>query len=169
MYSFAMSISIIGEHSRSLDITIASQKDKRLFIWRTGGARKTWVKIENEMDAPSFDEFAEFIRQWARISRKKRIAPETEFEDGLGITGDDGSDLLRATEKRFEVALSSEEYGYRKTFNLGPDEFLFHGEGLWPDVRTLFGRSAPVVVAFTVGALYEAVQKALVEKAAGSV
>jgi hypothetical protein len=116
------------------------------------------------MDSLSFDEFAEFIRQRAHISRNKKIAPETEFEDGLGISGDDGCDLLRETEKRFEVALSSEEDGYRKTFNLGRDEFLFHSEGFGPDLSTIVGRPAPVVIAFTVGALYDAVQKALAKE-----
>jgi hypothetical protein len=121
------------------------------------------------MDSLSFDEFADFIRQWGCVSPKKRIAPETEFEDGLGIAGDDGRDLLMATEKRFKVALSFEEHGYRKTFNLAPDEFLFHGEGFGPDLSTLFGRPAPVVIAFTVGALYDAVQKALAKKARESI
>lgn len=135
-------------------------------FWRAGSAGKTCAKIENEVDTLSFDEFAEFIRQWARISRKKKIAPETEFEDGLGISGDDGCDLLKATEKRFKVALSSEEHGYRKTFNLGPDEFLFHAEGFGPDLRTFLGRPVPAVVTFTVGALYDAVQEALAKKVA---
>lgn len=108
----------------------------------------------------SFEEFADFIRQWGRRSRKVRIVPETEFERDLGITGDDGCDLLKATEQRFKVALSSEEHGYRKTFNLGPDEFLFHSEG-WPDLSTLFGRPQPIVVSFTVGRLYDAVQAAM--------
>ena len=34
----------------------------------------------------------------------KLIVPETELERGLGITGDDGSELLEATEKQFKVA-----------------------------------------------------------------
>lgn len=42
---------------------------------------------------PSFEEFVAFIRDWAGISRKK-ITPETLFEDDLGITGDDGCELL---------------------------------------------------------------------------
>jgi acyl carrier protein len=117
------------------------------------------------MDVLSFDEFAEFIRQWAGLSRKKQIAPETEFEDDLGITGDDGCELLEAAEKRFKVTLSSEENGYRETFNLGPNEFLFHAEGFGPSLPDLlFGRPAPVVVTFTVGELYRAVQEALAKK-----
>jgi hypothetical protein len=67
---------------------------------------------------------------------RRRLHRETEFEDGLDISGDDGCDLLKATERRFKIALSSEEDGYRKTFNLGRDEFLFHSEGFGPDLST---------------------------------
>ncbi len=81
------------------------------------------------MKTLSFDEFAEFVRECHGLSRKKQIAPETKFEDDLGITGDDGADLLEATEKRFNVSLCSKEHGCRETFNLGPNEYLFHPEG----------------------------------------
>jgi acyl carrier protein len=109
----------------------------------------------------SFPEFAEFVRQWAGISRKKQIRPETAFEEDLGITGDDGCELLEAVEKHFDVKLASEEDGYRKTFNLSPHQFLFHSEGfslVSSEVLTIFG--APVVVRFTVGSLYHAVREA---------
>jgi len=123
------------------------------------------------METPSFDDFAEFIRQWAKLSGKKEITPETHFENGLGITGDDGCDLLEATEKRFKITLSSAEHGYRKTFNLGPNEVLFHPEGFGPnlpDLLSLAGRHTPVVILFTVGQLYKAVQDALIKKVGNS-
>lgn len=123
------------------------------------------------MESLSFDDFADFIRQWAKLSRKKEITPETHFEDGLGITGDDGCDLLEATEKRFKITLSSAEHGYRKTFNLGPNEFLFHPEGFepsLPDLLSLAGRPTPLVITFTVGQLYKAVQDALIKKVGNS-
>jgi acyl carrier protein len=124
------------------------------------------------MEALSFDDCADFIRQWAKLSRKKEITPETQFEDDLGISGDDGCDLLEATEKRFMITLSSAEHGYRKTFDLSPNEFLFHPEGFGPSVpdmlRRSFGRPEPVVVAFTVGELYKAVQEALIKKIGNS-
>lgn len=112
--------------------------------------------------APSFQEFADFIREFAGISARKEIVPETLFENDLGITGDDGCDLLEATEKHFGVGLSSPEDGYRRTFDLAPQEFLFHSEGLgWglSDIITLF-RPPPSIRAFTVGDLFEAVRKA---------
>ena len=117
-----------------------------------------------EMENLSFDQFAEFVREWLRLSRKRKIAPESEFEADLGITGDDGIDLLNATERRFDIRLCSEEHGFRETFNLGPNDVLFHSEGFGPDLPTLFGRPSPMIRAFTVGELYRAVQEALRKK-----
>lgn len=112
------------------------------------------------MDELTFDEFADFIREYWQVSDRKRISPETKFERDLGLTGDDGSDLLEATEKRFGVTLASEEKGLRETFNLGPNEYLFNSEGLFPfGFTSLFGPE-PTVREFTVGELFEAVQKA---------
>jgi acyl carrier protein len=112
------------------------------------------------VDSLSFDRFAEFVRRWAFVPSKKEIQTETQFERDLGITGDDGSDLLVATEKEFGVSLSSEESGYRETFGLGQNEYLFNSEGgtVW-EPTTLFGTST--VRAFTVGELYLAVKRAL--------
>ena len=58
---------------------------------------------EMRMDTLSFAEFADFIRSQCGVSAKKTITHESKFEDELGITGDDGVDLLKATEKRFNV------------------------------------------------------------------
>lgn len=121
------------------------------------------------MENPSFEEFAEFVREWAGISRKKEILLGSRFEDDLGITGDDGCDLLQATEKRFSVQLHSNEDGFRKTFSLGPNEFLFHSEGWGPDlydILALFGRTPKTIRDFTVGELYTAVCKVMNEGAA---
>jgi acyl carrier protein len=114
------------------------------------------------MNCLTFDEFAEFIREHWSVPVRKQITPDTEFERDLGLTGDDGDDLLQATEKRFGVALGSEETGVRETFNLRQNEYLFHSEGL--DLSpfrftTLFGHEEPTVRRFTVGELFEAVQK----------
>lgn len=51
--------------------------------------------------------------------------------------------------------LSSEERGFRDTFGLAPDEFLFHPEGL-----DFLGLCSGRVREFTVGELYEAVSRA---------
>lgn len=39
--------------------------------------------MEDSRKRPSFDEFAEFVRDWAGISRKKKICVESKFEDDL--------------------------------------------------------------------------------------
>jgi hypothetical protein len=114
---------------------------------------------------PSFEEFAKFIHEWAGIPTRKQIAPETLFEDDLGITGDDGCELLEETERRFGVCLSSPEHGYRQTFGLGPNEFLFHSEGFgpsWSDFVSLFGESSPpnIIRRFSVVELFNAVKNA---------
>lgn len=80
--------------------------------------------------ALSFDEFAAFIRASAGVPRRIAIRPGSLFEDDLGITGDDGCDLLEATEQHFGVLLSTPEHGYRETFGLASHEVLFHSEGL---------------------------------------
>lgn len=110
---------------------------------------------------PTFDEFANFIREFSGDFADQAITPETQFERDLGITGDDGNDLLVATEKRFHIQLVTEERSLRETFNMAPNEYLFHGEGigcnflvfLWP-----FGKPETIVIReFTVGELYEVV------------
>ena len=102
----------------------------------------------------NFECFSKFIREFIGVREKVPITPLTKFENDLGVTGDDGCDLLSAVEKEYEVKLSSEEHGYRTTFKLGDDEYLFHSEGF--DLFGVFGKKNRVVE-FTVGQLYEAV------------
>ena|SRR6185312_8148503 len=115
-------------------------------------------------DGPSFDEFAAFIREYLSVSDREEIGPESRFERDLGVTGDDGSDLLEATEKRFDVTLCFEDTGARETFNLAPNEYLFHSEGIGFDgvaPSLFFSKNAVITVrAFTVGELFYAVQRA---------
>jgi hypothetical protein len=69
-----------------------------------------------KMTAPSFDQFVQFVREFHPIPHKMAITPATRFEYDLGITGNDGIDLLEATEKQFGVTLGSEEHGVRQIF-----------------------------------------------------
>jgi hypothetical protein len=71
------------------------------------------------MDELTFDQFADFIREFWRLSSGKQITPDTQFERDLDLTGDDGDELLLATERRFEVKLGSEEKGFGKPSILG--------------------------------------------------
>lgn len=116
------------------------------------------------MDDITFDDFAGFIREFWHVPARKPITLDTQFERDLGLTGDDGDELLLATQARFGVHLGSEENGIRETFNLGPNEYLFHSEGweLFPSrLVTLFGSANDYTVrSFTVGELFEAVLKA---------
>ena len=108
------------------------------------------------MDDLSVEEFASFVREHWSVPARKQIAPETQFERDLGLTGDDGLELLKATEKRYGVSLCSD---LRQTFHLGSNEYLFHSEGLFPfALMSLFNKTLSVRK-FTVGELYEAVRK----------
>lgn len=113
-------------------------------------------------DDVTFDEFAAWLREYWDVPSRKKILPETQFERDLGLTGDDGDDLLEATEKRFQVRLGNEETGVRETFNLGSNEYLFNSEGWGPSPReiiSLFSGGPTVVRKFTVGELFEAVKR----------
>jgi acyl carrier protein len=81
------------------------------------------------MAVPSFEQFAAFIREFNKLSPKIVITTATRFEKDLGITGDDGGDLLKEVEKHFGVQLSSRKHGVRHAFKLKPNENLFHSEG----------------------------------------
>jgi len=109
----------------------------------------------------TFDQFADFVREFWHLSEGKQITPETQFERDLDLTGDDGDELLLATERRFDIKLGSEETGIRETFNLEPNEFLFNSEGWGPSPReiiSLFSGGPTVVRKFTVGELFDAVR-----------
>jgi hypothetical protein len=111
----------------------------------------------------SFNDFVLFLREWGHIPIREKISPETQFERDLGITGDDGCELLEAAESKFGIRLCSEGDGYRKTFNLAPNEYLFTSEGgMISEPISLFSNS--VIRSFTVGELYLAVRTALEAK-----
>jgi hypothetical protein len=122
--------------------------------------------MDSNDTAPSFETVADFVRKWARIATKQPITPYTQFERDLGITGDDGGELLQAAQEHFKVDLADGGNGYRETFNLGENEYLFNSEGFsfgsgGTDMITLFTNTNPSVRAFTVGELCEALGKAV--------
>ncbi|HLA62812.1 MAG TPA: hypothetical protein VK610_00175 [Rhodothermales bacterium] len=86
---------------------------------------------------PSFDAVANFVRTFHGISPRRVLLPRTRIEADLGITGDDGDDLLDAAERHFGVALRMP-----KLFGLGPDEVLFGPEEAFDPFRFLFHRIA---------------------------
>jgi hypothetical protein len=108
------------------------------------------------MTVVSFNQFVSFIREFAGVSPKKVITRFTRFEKDLGITGDDGCNLLRKTEQQFGIQLSCEIHGYKQTFKLKPNEYLFHTEGF--DILGFFHKYS--IREFMVGELYDAVYSA---------
>ena len=101
----------------------------------------------------TFEQVADFVRAWAVLRTNIFIQPETQFERDLGITGDDGSDLIVDAAAEFGVKLTED------SFDLGFNEFLFHSEGIdiSPVIQSLFGKPMPEVRAFTVGELHNAI------------
>lgn len=109
----------------------------------------------------SFAEIEEFVRRHQRIPASTLITPETQFERDLGITGDDGSELLVDAETYFNVSFDTDAHTSEDIFKLADNEFLFHGEGVvWPS--SIFSRYT--VRSFSVGELHEAISKLQAEK-----
>ncbi|MBO0932812.1 hypothetical protein [Fibrella aquatilis] len=77
---------------------------------------------------PTFYEFATFLRKETGNKNTFPITPATLFENDLGVTGDDGDDLLMAVEKHYGISLEP----LRETFAMQPNEYLFHSEGFSP-------------------------------------
>jgi len=112
---------------------------------------------------PTFEEFSDFIREFAGFSASTEIARATRFEKDLGITGDDGCDLLDEVERKFGALLHSKEHGYRKSLDLDQNEFLFNSEGFNPfELLTILLKKTErsKVRDFTVGELFDAVCRA---------
>jgi hypothetical protein len=65
--------------------------------------------VDSNSESPTVNDVADFVRAWSRIAVKRQIDPETQFERDLGITGDDGSELLEAAQKKFDVDLFNAE------------------------------------------------------------
>jgi acyl carrier protein len=108
---------------------------------------------------PSFDAICEIIRDQSQLRPEDRITPDTQFERDLGITGDDGAEILDRVPDYYEIRFTA------KSFDLAPNEYLFNSEGfdIVPAfVRSLMRKPEPEVRSFTVGELYEAVLKELV-------
>ena len=98
----------------------------------------------------SFTEFAAFVAQVAGVE-PRQITPASEMERDLGVTGDDGIDLLVAIAQQYGTDFDRPHHGGR---------YLFHSEGIdlvGPVVRRLIGRSSSKVIPLTAGDLHLAV------------
>jgi len=96
---------------------------------------------------PSFDELAEVIAEVTGVDRS-RITPSARLEQDLGVTGDDGVELLQALAKKFGTDFDRPDHGGR---------YLFGAEGfdpISPILLRLLGRSSATVIPITVGDLH---------------
>jgi acyl carrier protein len=102
------------------------------------------------------------IRKHQGIPQKKEITVGTLLEKDLGITGDDGCELLEAIEQEFGVSFIGADGTIREIFGLQKDEYLFHSEGIavFNFLASLFGKDLERVKALTIGQLHEAVCRA---------
>ena len=78
--------------------------------------------------SPSLSQVIIFVHQFCRAPLAS-IHQNTFLEADLGITGDDGVELLDKAEKTFRVDMSSAE-GFNNAFALRENEYLFNSEGL---------------------------------------
>ncbi len=106
------------------------------------------------------------IREHAGFSEKDVITEASLLEKDLGITGDDGCELLEAIEKKFTISFTGSDGSLREAFGLTEGQYLFHSEGMelsmW--IASLFGRDSENVKAITVGELYLAARQAQEKK-----
>lgn len=101
----------------------------------------------------SFENFIYFMSEFCFVDVEK-ITRDSLVEDDLGVTGDDGDELLIAIENEFGIRFADENGSIRKAFDLKEDEYLFHSEGMH-----LFFRKKENVFPMTVGQFYDVVIK----------
>jgi len=82
------------------------------------------------------------IRDSQGIPEEEIIEEHTFLEDDLGITGDDGEELLSEIERVFSVDFSDKDGSIREILDLEEDQYIFHGEGWNPFswFLSLFGK-----------------------------
>ena len=104
------------------------------------------------------------MRNFTGYRGSRPITCETRLEADLGVTGDDGDDLLEEASRCFNAALASPQDGYRTTFGLRSNDYLFSDEGV--DllgvnalIRWFRGEPRPVVRDLTLGQLHDAIVK----------
>lgn len=78
---------------------------------------------------PTLKDVIEFVREFSG-DHKSAITEHTLLDADLGITGDDGVELLEDAEKKFGVSFVTEERSFQETFGLGENEYLFNSEGV---------------------------------------
>ena len=116
--------------------------------------------------SPTMQELSAVIREFVGLRSGRHVTAHTRIDRDLGITGDDGIELLRTVETRFDVSVGLEDERIREVFGLGENEYLFGSEGLEIPFlsglsRRITGNPAPVIRDLTVGELLAAIQKSM--------
>lgn len=112
----------------------------------------------------TFDNLISIIRECQGLSElgfsETEVITETTLLDkDLGITGDDGWELLGSIETQFGVSFTGQDGTAREFFGLAKNEQLFHHEtdfGLRMLIKTLFHRQKEHVKPLSIGQLYTA-------------
>jgi hypothetical protein len=99
------------------------------------------------------------IRESQGITEAKSITTDTLLERDLGITGDDGSELLEDLQKRFGISFAGGDGTLREAFGPEKDEYLFHSEGLslFRMIGNFFGFSVEKNQPISVGQLHRVI------------
>ena len=102
------------------------------------------------------------IRTTQGLSKKKVINETTLLENDLGITGDDGRELLEEIENQFNLSFAGKDGSLKDVFDLENDQYLFHSEGvdLFGIFSFLLGKKPENVKPISVGELFNAASKA---------
>jgi hypothetical protein len=116
----------------------------------------------NEAPAPTLDDVTDFIREFSGILPSRLLTATTRLDADLNITGDDGQELLEHAARRFDAKLANEADGYRSTFSLGENEYLFHPEGfdllgVSALISWIMRKPRPLVRDLTIGELHSAI------------
>lgn len=109
----------------------------------------------------TLDDVITFIRADQYIGEGTPITATTLLEADLGITGDDGSELLEGLQKHFAISFAGPDGSLREAFGLQPGEYLFHSEGLgffqW--LAGCFGKDIENVKPLSVGELHRVIAR----------
>lgn len=113
-------------------------------------------------EVPTIHDIERFVRTFAGLGAGQSVTPQTRLDADLGITGEDGDDLLRAVAEHFGAKLADPIHGYRETFSLEQNEYLFHAEGfdllgVLHLLRSVLNWPTPKVRDLTVGELHDAI------------
>lgn len=108
------------------------------------------------MEYPSFEKFAEVVRDCASVKRGTLLHPKMQLQRDLGMSEDRCSVLLKALETHYGVTLTSE------SFDLQPHERLFRSDADEPSyIQTVLRNTSTEVRPLTLGQLCHAVLKEL--------